>query len=97
MKKRKILLQSSKVTSIKAKYRSILFNMGDSNNPDLRRKVLIGDINGDRLVTMKKEEMGSDKIQMEVQLIKERARFKEDNRIKMMLMLQSSSDHMIMT
>ncbi|VVB03150.1 unnamed protein product [Arabis nemorensis] len=80
----------------KAKYRSILFNMGDSNNPDLRRKVLIGEINGERLVTMKKEEMGSEKIQMEVEQIKEKARFKEDNRIKMMCMLQSSSD-MIMT
>ncbi|AEE84081.1 putative protein [Arabidopsis thaliana] len=43
----------------KAKYRSILFNMGDSNNPDLRRKVLLGEISGERLVKMEKEEMGS--------------------------------------
>ncbi|CAN8287588.1 unnamed protein product [Cochlearia groenlandica] len=69
----------------KAEYRSIMFNMGDSNNPDLKRRVLIGEIDGERLVTMEKEEMGSDKIQMEVRNIKEKARFREDNRIKKML------------
>lgn len=68
----------------KAKYRSILFNMGDSNNPDLRRKVLIGEINGERLVTMDRLEMGSEKIQKEVQQIKEKARFKEESQIKML-------------
>ncbi|CAA7018402.1 unnamed protein product [Microthlaspi erraticum] len=31
----------------KPKYRSILFNIGDSNNPDLRRKVLTGEISGE--------------------------------------------------
>ncbi|XP_024010443.1 transcription elongation factor TFIIS [Eutrema salsugineum] len=72
---------------------SILFNMGDSNNPDLRRKVLLGEINGERLVTMDKEELGSDKIQKEVQQIKEKARFREENRLKMMML---QSDHMIM-
>ncbi|KAG7644068.1 Transcription elongation factor S-II central domain [Arabidopsis suecica] len=76
----------------KAKYRSILFNMGDSNNPDLRRKVLIGEINGERLVTMERQEMGSEKIQKEVQRIKENARFKEESRMKI---LQSA--YMIMT
>ncbi|ESQ28557.1 hypothetical protein EUTSA_v10019757mg [Eutrema salsugineum] len=80
--------------SQKAKYRSILFNMGDSNNPDLRRKVLLGEINGERLVTMEKEELGSDKIQKEVQQIKEKARLREENRLKMMML---QSDHMIMT
>ncbi|KAJ0256075.1 Transcription elongation factor S-II [Hirschfeldia incana] len=79
----------------KAKYRSILFNMGDSSNPDLRRKVLFGEISGERLVTMKKEEMASNKIQMEVQKIKEKARDKEENRVKSMMMFQSES--MIMT
>jgi len=77
----------------KAKYRSILFNMGDSNNPDLRRKVLIGEISGERLVKMEKDEMGSEKIQKEVQRIKERARFKEESRMKMLL----ASADMIMT
>ncbi|KAF8091607.1 hypothetical protein N665_0441s0014 [Sinapis alba] len=79
----------------KAKYRSILFNMGDSSNPDLRRKVLMGEISGERLVTMKKEEMASNKIQMEIQKIKEKARDKEENRVKSMMMFQS--DSMIMT
>ncbi|KAJ4884049.1 F-box/LRR-repeat protein [Raphanus sativus] len=79
----------------KAKYRSILFNMGDSSNPDLRRKVLLGEISGERLVTMKKEEMASNKIQMEVERIKEKARNKEENRVKSMMIFQSGS--MIMT
>ncbi|KAF8050269.1 hypothetical protein N665_2011s0006 [Sinapis alba] len=79
----------------KAKYRSILFNMGDSSNPDLRRKVLVGEISGERLVKMEKEEMASRKIQMEVQKIKEKARDKEENRVKSMMMFQS--DSMIMT
>ena len=75
----------------KAKYRSILFNIGDSSNPDLRRKVLIGEISGERLVTMEKEEMASNKIQMQVQKIKEKARVKEENRVKSMMMFQSGS------
>ncbi|EFH58128.1 hypothetical protein ARALYDRAFT_483368 [Arabidopsis lyrata subsp. lyrata] len=66
--------------------------MFESNNPDLRRKVLIGEINGERLVTMERQEMGSEKIQKEVQRIKENARFKEESRMKM---LQSAD--MIMT
>ncbi|CAH8360589.1 unnamed protein product [Eruca vesicaria subsp. sativa] len=80
----------------KAKYRSILFNMGDSRNPDLRRKVLLGEISGERLVSMEKEEMASNKIQMEVQNIKEKARVRDENRVKSMQMFQSDSS-MIMT
>ncbi|KAF3524232.1 hypothetical protein F2Q69_00050921 [Brassica cretica] len=79
----------------KAKYRSILFNMGDSGNPDLRRKVMFGEISGERLVTMEKEEMASNKIQLQVQNIKEKARVREENRVKSMMMFQS--DSMIMT
>ncbi|KAJ4884022.1 F-box/LRR-repeat protein [Raphanus sativus] len=79
----------------KAKYRSILFNMGDSSNPDLRRKVLLGEISGERLVTMKKEEMASNKFQMKVLKIKEKARDKEENRVKSMMIFQSGN--MIMT
>ncbi|XP_048591935.1 transcription elongation factor TFIIS-like [Brassica napus] len=79
----------------KIKYRSILFNMGNSSNPDLRRKVLLGEISGERLVTMEKEEMASNKIQLEVQKIKEKARDKEENRVKSMILFQS--DSMIMT
>ncbi|XP_010508534.1 PREDICTED: transcription elongation factor TFIIS-like [Camelina sativa] len=68
----------------KAKYRSILFNMGDTNNPDLRRKVLTGEINGERLVTMETQEMGSEQLRKELQRIKERARFKEESRMNML-------------
>ncbi|KAF3517337.1 hypothetical protein DY000_02063181 [Brassica cretica] len=74
---------------------SILFNMGDSSNPDLRRKVMFGEISGERLVTMEKEEMASHKIQLQVQNIKEKARVREENRVKSMMMFQS--DSMIMT
>lgn len=76
----------------KAKYRSILFNLRDNNNPDLRRKVLTGEINGERLVTMKTEDMGSDKLQKEVQQFREKSRLKEENRLKM---FQQSSDLII--
>nr|VDD63672.1 unnamed protein product [Brassica oleracea] len=75
----------------KAKYRSILFNMGDSSNPDLRRKVMFGEISGERLVTMEKEEMASHKIQLQVQNIKEKARVREENRVKSMMMFQSDT------
>ncbi|XP_010517814.1 PREDICTED: transcription elongation factor TFIIS-like [Camelina sativa] len=68
----------------KAKYRSILFNMGDTNNPDLRRKVLIGEINGEILVTMERQEMGSEQLRKELQRIQERARFKEESRMNML-------------
>lgn len=30
----------------KAKYRSLIFNLKDANNPDLRRRVLSGEITG---------------------------------------------------
>ncbi|KAF3526656.1 hypothetical protein F2Q69_00050945 [Brassica cretica] len=66
----------------KAKYISILFNMRDNSNSDLRRKVLIGEISGERLLTMEKEEMASNKIQMQVQKIEEKSRVKEENRVK---------------
>ncbi|CAF2063250.1 unnamed protein product [Brassica oleracea] len=40
---------------------------------------------------MEKEEMASNKIQMQVQKIKEKARVKEENRVKSMMMFQSGS------
>ena len=49
----------------KAKYRSVLFNLKDPMNPDLRRKVLLGEIKAETLVTMSAEEMASDKRQRE--------------------------------
>ncbi|KAK7839904.1 transcription elongation factor tfiis [Quercus suber] len=41
----------------KANYQSILFNLKDPKNPDLRRKVLLGEIKPESLVTMSAEEM----------------------------------------
>ncbi|XP_075660685.1 transcription elongation factor TFIIS-like [Castanea sativa] len=49
----------------KASYQSILFNLKDPKNPDLRRKVLLGEIKPENLVTMSVEEMASNKRQSE--------------------------------
>ncbi|XP_062170441.1 transcription elongation factor TFIIS-like [Alnus glutinosa] len=49
----------------KAKYRSVLFNLKDPENPDLRRKVLLGQILPEVLVTMSAEQMASHKRQRE--------------------------------
>ncbi|XP_061965322.1 transcription elongation factor TFIIS-like [Populus nigra] len=47
------------------KYRSVLFNLKDPKNPDLRRKVLLGQIKPEKLVTMTSEEMASNHRQFE--------------------------------
>jgi hypothetical protein len=44
----------------KAKVRTLLFNLKDAKNPDLRRKVLIGELQPGQLVTMTSEELASD-------------------------------------
>ena len=44
-----------------AKQRSILFNLRDPNNPELRRRVLFGEIRPENLVEMTAEEMASNK------------------------------------
>ncbi|CAM6106829.1 unnamed protein product [Calypogeia fissa] len=59
----------------KGKYRSIMFNMKDANNPDLRRRVLIGEITPEELLTMSVEDMASDKRKLENQQIKDKALF----------------------
>ncbi|XVE84323.1 hypothetical protein DITRI_Ditri17bG0003400 [Diplodiscus trichospermus] len=59
----------------KFKYRSIMFNMKDPNNPDLRRKVLLGEVKPERLITMSPEEMASEQRQLENKEIKEKALF----------------------
>ncbi|KAL4401416.1 transcription elongation factor TFIIS [Malassezia pachydermatis] len=43
----------------KAKIRSLSLNLKDKNNPELRDKVLNGDIDGEKLVTMRSEELAS--------------------------------------
>ena len=43
----------------KAKYRSLIFNLRDAANPDLRRRVLLGDIPPDKLVHYSANELAS--------------------------------------
>ncbi|GAB2288063.1 hypothetical protein Dimus_022407 [Dionaea muscipula] len=59
----------------KNKYRSLLFNLKDQNNPDFRRRVLLGHVNPDSIVVMPPEEMASDQRKAENQQIKEKALF----------------------
>ncbi|XP_047323687.1 transcription elongation factor TFIIS [Impatiens glandulifera] len=61
--------------SQKVKYRSIMFNLKDPKNPDLRRKVLLGEVKPDRLIDMSPEEMASDERQRETKQIKDKALF----------------------
>ncbi|CAH2058809.1 unnamed protein product, partial [Thlaspi arvense] len=59
----------------KVKYRSIMFNLRDSNNPDLRRRVLAGEVSPEKLITLSAEEMASDKRKQENNQIKEKFLF----------------------
>ncbi|KAF8009798.1 hypothetical protein BT93_J0711 [Corymbia citriodora subsp. variegata] len=61
--------------SHKVKYRSIMFNIKDPNNPDFRRKVLLGHVKPERLLNMTSEEMASDDRQLQNQQIKQKALF----------------------
>lgn len=54
----------------KAKVRTLLFNLKDAKNPDLRRKVLIGELQPGQLVTMTSEELASDDKKTENQEIR---------------------------
>ncbi|KAK0584584.1 hypothetical protein LWI29_015573 [Acer saccharum] len=57
----------------KLKYRSIIFNVKDPKNPDFRRKILVGDIKPEMLVTLSSEEMASNWRQCQNYLIKWKA------------------------
>ncbi|RWW47341.1 hypothetical protein BHE74_00046688 [Ensete ventricosum] len=59
----------------KLKYRSIMFNLKDGNNTDLRRRVLLGEVKPEKLVVMTPEEMASDKRKLANEQIKEKALF----------------------
>ncbi|EHA8586727.1 transcription elongation factor TFIIS [Cocos nucifera] len=59
----------------KVKYRSIMFNLKDAKNPDLRRRVLLGLVKPEKLVEMTPEEMASDGRKLENKQIKEKALF----------------------
>lgn len=43
----------------KMKYRSLLFNLKDASNPELRARVLMGDIPPAKLVRMSSEQLAS--------------------------------------
>ncbi|KDP21858.1 hypothetical protein JCGZ_00645 [Jatropha curcas] len=57
----------------KLKYRSIMFNIKDPKNPDLRRKVLLGEVDPRKLISMTPEEMASQQRQRENEEIKKKA------------------------
>lgn len=59
----------------RVKLRSIMFNLRDDKNPDLRRRVLIGDVKPERLIDMPAEEMASDERKLSNKQIKEKALF----------------------
>ncbi|GFY84451.1 transcript elongation factor IIS [Actinidia rufa] len=59
----------------KFKYRSIMFNIRDTKNPDFRRKVLLGHVKPERILEMSTPEMASDQRQLENEKIKKRALF----------------------
>ncbi|GFP89383.1 transcription elongation factor a protein 2 [Phtheirospermum japonicum] len=62
----------------KFKYRSVIFNIKDQNNPDFRRKVLIGDIEPRVILELTPEEMASDARQEENAQIKQKALFNSE-------------------
>ncbi|OMO89979.1 Zinc finger, TFIIS-type [Corchorus olitorius] len=57
------------------RYRSTLFNIKDQNNPDFRRKILLGEIKPHKIVNMTTEEMASDRRKLENKQLKEKALF----------------------
>lgn len=59
----------------KAKYRSICFNIKDPNNPDFRRKVLLGQFPPNSIVHLGADDMASDARQKQNEKIKEKALF----------------------
>ncbi|KAF7144653.1 hypothetical protein RHSIM_Rhsim04G0121300 [Rhododendron simsii] len=59
----------------KVKYRSIMFNLKDKNNPDFRRRVLLGHVEPERLTNLTPEEMASDERQHKNRQIKAKALF----------------------
>ncbi|KAE9608776.1 hypothetical protein Lal_00020070 [Lupinus albus] len=59
----------------KVKYRSLMFNLKDQNNPDFRRKVLLGVIEPERLINMSTSEMASERRKQEIQKLEEKALF----------------------
>ncbi|KAF7816567.1 transcription elongation factor TFIIS [Senna tora] len=59
----------------KVKYRSLMFNLKDPNNPDFRRKVLLGELQPERLINMSTAEMASEQRKQENEKLKQKALF----------------------
>ena len=59
----------------KVKYRSLVFNLKDPNNPDFRRRVLLVEVAPERLINMSTEEMASDQRKNENEKLKQKALF----------------------
>ncbi|XWS65618.1 hypothetical protein CRYUN_Cryun05aG0129100 [Craigia yunnanensis] len=59
----------------KIRYRSTLFNIKDQNNPDFRRKILLGQVKPERIVSMTTEEMASERRKLENQQFKDKSIF----------------------
>ncbi|KAH9546346.1 hypothetical protein CY35_12G091000 [Sphagnum magellanicum] len=66
----------------KNKYRSIMFNLKDANNPDFRRRVLLGEIKPEEIVVMTAEDMASDQRKKENDEIKAKALFECERGLK---------------
>lgn len=59
----------------KFKYRSVMFNLKDPNNPDFRRRVLLGEVKPERICNLSPYEMASTQRQLENQQIEEKKLF----------------------
>ncbi|KAG6404336.1 hypothetical protein SASPL_136582 [Salvia splendens] len=62
----------------KFKYRSVMFNIKDQNNPDFRRKVLTGEFSPPEILELIPEQMASNSRQMENEVIKQKALFNSE-------------------
>lgn len=54
----------------RSKFRSLVSNLKDSRNPNLRRRVVSGEITGKKLYTMSPQEMASDEIKKDIEMFK---------------------------
>ncbi|KAI5405293.1 transcription elongation factor TFIIS [Lathyrus oleraceus] len=59
----------------KVKYRSLMFNLKDQNNPDFRRKVLLGVVEPHRLIEMTSAEMASEQRKQQIEKLEKKALF----------------------
>ena len=62
----------------KAKIRSLVFNLQDKKNPDLRRRVLVGDVAPEKLAHMSADELASDALRQEKNNMREHALFESE-------------------